>query len=241
MRDYRRAGLELPPEKRKEVEDLRKELATLGTDFSTNIANTQAPIVFTKEEARGPAGKLSELTGVKTGENEYTIKANVTFHANTLLETAKREEVRKRLYTVRDSLAREKNEPVLNQMLALRNKIALRLGYKSWADYQTEVKMAKNAAGASKYINDLIAGAQPKFDGELDELRKIKVAETGDANAKINHWDWRYYANELKKQKYAVDLEELRVYFPYQQVRRWNVRHLSAHLRAEVRADSGAV
>src|SRR5436853_5669054 len=53
MRDYRRAGLELPPDKRKEVEQLRKELSKLGTDFDTNIVNAQAPVVFTKAELDG--------------------------------------------------------------------------------------------------------------------------------------------------------------------------------------------
>ena len=101
-------------------------------------------------------------------------------------------------------------------MLVLRNKIALRLGYKSWADYQTEIKMAKSGAGAEKYINDLISGTQPKFDGEVAELRKLKAAETNDPNAQIKLWDFRYYQNQLKKQKYAVDTEALRVYFPFQ-------------------------
>src|SRR6266567_4458738 len=53
MRDYRRAGLELPPDKRKEVEQLRKELSKLGTDFDTNIVNAKAPVVFTKTELDG--------------------------------------------------------------------------------------------------------------------------------------------------------------------------------------------
>src|SRR5207248_9988530 len=44
MRDYRRAGLELPPDQRKEVEQLRKELSILGTDFDTNIVNSTAPV-----------------------------------------------------------------------------------------------------------------------------------------------------------------------------------------------------
>jgi Zn-dependent oligopeptidases len=62
-------------------------------------------------------------------------------------------------------------------MLALRNEIALRLGYKSWDDYQTEVKMAKTGMNAEKYINDLVAGIQPKFDSEVAELQKLKAAE----------------------------------------------------------------
>ncbi len=218
MRDYRRAGLGLPPDKKKEVEELRKDLAKLGTDFASNIANTQAPVVFTKEELDGVPDNFLASPGVKTGDNQFTVMANVTFHVNTVLENAKREDVRKRLYLVRDDLAKDKNVPLLDQMLALRNKIALRLGYKSWADYQTEIKMAKTGAGAEKYINDLITGSQPKFESEVNELHKIQVAETGDPKSKINVWDYRYYSNQLKKQKYNVDAEALRVYFPYQQV-----------------------
>src|SRR5437867_6681213 len=50
LRDYRRAGLELPPEQRKEVEQLRKELSKLGTDFDTNIVKTTTPVMFTKAD-----------------------------------------------------------------------------------------------------------------------------------------------------------------------------------------------
>src|SRR5437588_12024032 len=53
MRDYRRAGLELPPDKRKEVEQLRKDLSKLGTHFDTNIGNAKAPHVFTKPHPYG--------------------------------------------------------------------------------------------------------------------------------------------------------------------------------------------
>src|SRR5438094_9135350 len=103
-------------------------------------------------------------------------------------------------------------------MLAHRNKIALRLGYKSWDDYKTEVKMAKKGANAEKYISDLVTGIQLKFESESAELQKLKAAETNDPNAEIEVWDWRYYANQRDKQKYAVDKEALRAYFPFQKV-----------------------
>ncbi len=216
MRDYRRAGLALPPEKRAEVEKLRKELAKLETDFEANIVAVKAPVTFTKEELEGVPDSVLESPGVKTGDDTYTIMANVTFQYNTVEDTAKKEETRKHLNEVRFNLAREKNVPVLNDMLAHRNQIALKLGYKSWDDFQTEIKMAKTGAAAKTFINDLIAGIQPKFDAEVAELRKLKVAETKDPNAQINIWDWRYFQNELKKEKYTVDTEALRVYFPFQ-------------------------
>jgi Zn-dependent oligopeptidase len=216
LRDYRRAGLELPPEKRKEVEQLRKDLSKLGTDFDSNIVGVQAPVVFTKAELDGVPESFLASPGIKTGDDAYTVKANVTWQYQAVMENAKSEEVRKRLYIIHDTLAKDKNVAVLNQMLVLRNKIALRLGYKSWADYQTEIKMAKSGAGAGKYINDLVTGSEPKFAAEVEEMRKLKAAETKDPKAKIWVWDSRYYTNQLKKEKYAVDTEALRAFFPFQ-------------------------
>jgi len=218
LRDYRRAGLELPPDQRKEVEQLRKELSKLGTDFDTNIVSASAPVIFTKADLDGLPESFLVSPGVKTGDDAYTVMANVTWQYNTVEENAKNEATRKQLHLVRETLAKDKNVSVLNQMLALRNKIALRLGYKSWDDFQTEIKMAKNGANAEKYINDLIAGIQPKFASEVAELQKMKAADTHDPAAKIDIWDWRYYGNQLKKQKYTVDTEALRAYFPFQNV-----------------------
>ena len=218
LRDYRRAGLELPTDQRNEVEQLRKELSKLGTDFDTNIVKANAPVIFTKADLDGLPESFFASPGIRTGDDAYTMMANVTWQFNTVQENAKSEATRKQLYVIRETLAKEANVPVLNQMLALRNKIALRLGYKSWDDYQTEVKMAKNGAKAEKYIGDLVAGIQPKFKSEVEELQKLKAAETNDPNAKIEVWDWRYYANQRDKQKYAVDKEALRAYFPFQKV-----------------------
>jgi thimet oligopeptidase len=218
MRDYRRAGLDLPPEKRKEVEDLRKQLAKIGTDFDTNIVNAKVPLVFTKAELDGLPDSFLSAPGVKTRDDAYTVLANVTWHSNTVEDNAKNEATRKKLYIARDSLAKDTNRTVLNQMIALRNKIALRLGYKSWDDYQTEIKMAKHGAGAKSYIDNLTKGIQPKFAAEVAEMQKMKAADTHDPNAKIGVWDWRYYSNQIKKQKYNVDTEALRDFFPFQKV-----------------------
>ena len=218
MRDYRRAGLTLPPEKRKEVEQLRKDLAKLGTDFGTNIVNAKAPVIFTKTELDGMPEDFFAKPGIKTGDDAYTVMANVTWQFIAVQENAKSEATRKKLYVIHDSLAKDTNVSVLNQMLMLRNKIALQLGYKSWDDYQTETRMAKTGANAKKYIDDLTTGIQPKFADEVAEMQKIKAADTKDPNAKIAVWDWRYYQNQVSKQKFTVDKEALRVYFPYQKV-----------------------
>jgi thimet oligopeptidase len=159
--------------------------------------------------------KLEEM---KTGNDEYTVMANITVQYVQVMENAKREETRKRLLIEHDNLARQVNIPLLEKILPLRDDIAKKLGYKSWADYKTEVKMVKNAATAIDFLVRLEKGLQPKFDAELASYREIKVRETGDSSAQIQIWDWRYYSNQLKKEKYTVDAEQLRVYFPYQRV-----------------------
>lgn len=218
LRDYRRAGLALPKAERDEVERLRKELASLSTDFESNITKAKQALKFTRAELAGVPDSFLSLPGVKTGDDEYSVQVNVTFHRQTVLENARREDVRRRIKEVQFNLARQENLPLLQKVLALRAEIARRLGYASWADYQTEVKMAGTAATAIEFERKLRDGLQPKFDAEREEFRQLKVAETGDANATIHIWDWRYYANQLRKARYNVDAEQLRVFFPYQRV-----------------------
>lgn len=214
LRDYRRAGLALPKAERDEVERLRKELAGLTTDFESNINKARSPVKFTKDELDGIPDSFLSQEGIKTGDDEYTLMANITFHYLMVLENAKSEATRKKFETVHDNLAKEDNVPLLKQILVLRDKIAHKLGYPSWADYEIEPKMARTAATATQFLENLKAGLQPKMDAELALFRNLKVKETGDPNAQINLWDFRYYANELKKEKFNVDAEQLRNYFP---------------------------
>ncbi len=216
MRDYRRAGLDLPKPQRDEVEKLRKELTGLTTDFESNVTKAEKAVKFTGAELEGVPESF--LAQIKTGADEYTVMANITWHYLSVMDNAKREETRKKLLVEHDNLARKENIPLLEKILPLRDDIAHKLGYKSWADYQIEVKMAGTAATAIDFLEKLKVGLQPKFDAELAQFRQIKIKETGDPKAEIRIWDWRYFSNQLKKEKYNVDAEQLRVYFPYQRV-----------------------
>ncbi len=218
MRDYRRAGLALPKAERDEVERLRKELSRVATDFESNVTKAEKPLQFTQAELDGVPPSFLRQPGIKTGNDEYTVMANVTWHYITVMENAKREGTRRRLETERFNLAREQNIPLAEKILGLRDDIAKKLGYKNWADYQIEVRMARNGATALDFEQRLAKGLQPKFDAEVEQLRQLKVQETGAPNAQIHRWDWRYYANQLKKAKYNVDAQQLRVYFPMQRV-----------------------
>jgi thimet oligopeptidase len=216
MRTYRRAGLDLPKVQRDQVEQLRKDLTRLTTDFESNVTKAKKAVIFSRAELDGVPDTF--LQQVKTGDDQYTVMANITWHYITLMDNAKLEETRRRFLIEHDNLARAENIPLLEKILPLRDEIATQLGYKTWADYQTEVKMVKNAATAIDFLERLETGLQPKFDAELEAFRQLKIKETGDPRARINIWDWRYYSNQLKKEKYTVDTEQLRVFFPYQRV-----------------------
>jgi len=218
MRDYRRAGLGLPKAQRDEVERLRKVLSNLSTDFDSNVTKAKKTLKFNRAELAGAPESLLTNPDVKTGEDEFTIQLNVTWQYLAVMEHVKSEAVRKQVLTEHDQLALQENKPLVEKLLALRNQIATQLGYTNWVDYKLEVKMAKNAPTAIEFEQKLRDGLQPKFDAELAEFRKLKVAETGDPNAQINLWDWRYYAEQLKKTKYNVDSEQLRNFFPLQPV-----------------------
>src|ERR1039458_3822516 len=218
LRDYRRAGLDLPKNQRDEVEKLRKQLTALETDYETNVTKATNSLKFTKAQMEGVPEDFLAQQGIKTGDDEYTLKANITFHYMMVEDNAKLEATRKKMIVAQCNLAREDNIPLLQKILVLRDEVAHKLGDASFADYATETRMVKNAATAITFLEKLKTGLQPKFDAELEEFRQLKIKETGEANAKINVWDWRYFANELKKTKYNVDAEQLRVYFPYQRV-----------------------
>ena len=241
LRDYRRAGLALPPDKRAEVEKLRKELAKLETDFQANIVAVKAPIVFSKAELEGVPDSILESPGVKTGDDSYTILANVTFHYNTVEENAKNEETRKHLYKVAiQSRAREKRSAAERYPRAPQPDRAASSATNRGTISRPKSKWRRTAAAAKSFINDLVAGIQPKFDAEVAELRKLKVAETKDPNAQINKWDWRYFQNQLKKAKIHRRYRSAARLFPVPAHARRDVQHLSEHLRAEIYQDHRA-
>jgi thimet oligopeptidase len=220
LRDFRRAGLTMPPADRQEVENWRKELSRLLADFAANITKAQASVVFTAAELEGVPAEFLNAPGIKTAPDAYTIRANVTDQFQTVMDNARKEDTRRKLAGVQLNLASVDNTPLLQRIVELRDRIARKLGYPTWADYQIEPKMARDAATVREFLDRLESALQPKFAGELQEFRKLKEQDTGEANARIEIWDWRYYSNQLKKQKFAVDAEQLRVYFPYEQVRR---------------------
>ena len=111
MRDYTRAGLDLPKAQRDEVEGLRKKLSGLTTDFETHVTKAEHKMTFSKAELEGVPDDFLSQKGVKNDDGTYSIMANITWHYLTVMENAKNERTRLRLQTARDNLARRKTFP----------------------------------------------------------------------------------------------------------------------------------
>jgi Zn-dependent oligopeptidase len=216
MRDFRRDGMHLDAATRSRVADLKNKLNQLETDFDTNITEAQRVITFSTEELEGVSPAFLESS--KTKDGQHRIRVTVTSDYLAVMQNASREATRKTCNQARYTVAMEENGPILNQMVATRDQIAHELEYANWADYQIEPKMAKNGATALAFVEDLIAGLQPKFEIEVEVLRQMKARHLEDNSVKINFWDFRYYQTQFMKSQFGVDPEALRQYFPLQQV-----------------------
>lgn len=216
MRDYRRSGLNLDAAGRDRVAALRNRLNELESQFDTNITNAQVDIYFTEEELDGITEAF--YTASRQPDGRHKVRVTVTSDYLSVMQNARKEETRKACNRARYSVAIDENGPILAEMVAVREEIADLLGYGSWADFQTEPKMAKTGATALAFVEDLVARLEPKFQDEVEILRRLKVIDTGDENAVINFWDFRYYQVQYMKQGFGVDTEALRVYFPLPQV-----------------------
>jgi thimet oligopeptidase len=216
LRDYRRAGLELSETQQQQVEAQRKELARLEQIFQININNATTPVRFTKAELEGvPEATLAKF---KTGDDQYTFDANVTFQAQQIYENAVQEETRKKFYLARENRARDKNIALLRRALELRSALAHELGYASWADYRTETRMAKTGVRASAFLEKLKIGLEPKYQAELAQFKQIKAKVPGSSTPEVNLWDWSFCAEQLRREKFHINSEDLRVYFPFDKV-----------------------
>jgi thimet oligopeptidase len=216
LRDYKRAGLTLDATKRSQVESLRKQIAFWDTHFSVNSNNASAKLTFSKDDLEGvPEAFLAQI---KTGEDQYTVDANVAPQFTTVASNCVKEDTRKKLQIARDTRAKDKNLPIAARVISLRAQLATLLGYQSWADYQIETRMAKSGANALDFLEKLKSGLQPKYDEEMAEFKKIKAGFAGSTTPDINLWDWNFVSSQLAKQKYSIDEEALRVYFPMDRV-----------------------
>jgi thimet oligopeptidase len=210
LRDFRRAGHELTPERRAELERLRTRLVELEVAFQRNVNEYQDGIDVTRQQL---AGLPEEYIGrLKHGAEEGTFRVSLDYpELNPFLEQAQDRGLRQELFTKHWRRAVDVNRPLLDEALAIRRQIADLFGAPTWAHYAMEVKMARRPERVRQMYDELLPRVEPRIRSELEVLGERLRADGHDGT--ITAWDWRYYDELLRRTEFGVDQNRVSEYF----------------------------
>ncbi|MDP7565093.1 MAG: M3 family metallopeptidase [Candidatus Marinimicrobia bacterium] len=213
--DYQRSGFGLPKEKRVQVKEIFNELADLGLAFSKNISDYQDTLFVSAEEIKGLPENYQKERLQKNGT--YAIDMSYPSYV-PFMDYALSDEARKNLKFKYNNRAVDSNLSVLNDIIRNRRELVEVLGYKSYAEYRTEDRMAKNPSNVWEFENDLKSKLRAKGEMDIAEMLKIKSSKTGTNASIINVWEAGFYENLVLKENFNLDPEEVRQYFEFNNV-----------------------
>ncbi len=215
LRDYRRSGMELAKEKRDRLQAIEMELGKLGIEFSQNIADDETRVPFTRTELRGVPNDVIDRQIKSAGLLLVGLDAP-TF--NAVLDYCEVPMTRQKAWIEYKRRGGSKNVRLLERILKLRAEEADLLGYKSVADFETEIRMAKNAATVAKFYTDLRPIVRKKAALDFQQFTAALRSISKDPKAELHPWDYSFVKNTLMRKKYAVDGRKVSEYFPMQRV-----------------------
>lgn len=216
LREYRRAGVHCEDATRARLHQIEAELTKLGQRFSKNISEDVRTL-----EISDPArliGLPADFVQRHQPDEQGRIRLTTDYpDYNPVMTYAADDSLRREMYVKFRSRGDADNEAVLREILILRAEKASLLGYANWADYITEDKMIRNGDNAAEFIDKVWQLAEPRARREYDEL--LEQLRQGDpAAAEVGDWQKLWLENQVKKQRYEVDSEEVRNYFPFRDV-----------------------
>jgi peptidyl-dipeptidase Dcp len=212
-------GAELDVEKKIRYAAINKELSTLYTNFSNNIlADEENYVVYlTKDQLSGLSEGMIKATAKialdKGQEGTYAI-TNTRSYMDPFLtysnERALRKKVWNNYYSRGDNADEFDNNKNIAKILKLRKERVALLGFDNYAEWRLQNRMAKTPENAMKLMNAVWPSAIARVKEEVADMQKIANAN-GD-NVTIEPWDYRYYAEKVRKQKYDLNSEEVKQY-----------------------------
>lgn len=217
LRDFTRNGFDLAPSKRQQVERLKLANNELSTQFSKNIRDYDKQISFSAAELQGVSPEL--LKGFNQNDSSsYKIDPRISSQYAIIMDNAQLPASREKMLRGRRQVGALTNPELLSNIILNRRDIAQLLGYQHYADYATEVKMSGDATTAVQFLQGLSTGLDSKFVTEVETLTRLKRDDPFANKQALQYWDVRYYQNQLRQKKYQLDLDQLRNYFPMEQV-----------------------
>jgi len=231
MADFHQQGADLPAEKRTRLEALQGELAQVTDKYAEHVLDaTNAWQLLVDDEARlaglpahakAAALRNAEAKGLGTPEKpvwRFTLHMPSQEPFMTYLED---EALRRELWTAAVAVgaqAPHDNGVLVPRILALRNEKAVLLGRPHFADLTLERRMAKSGVQAWAFLEDLQQRAAKAFAKECGELEEFKAQQTGRPVSPLAPWELAFWAEKLRQERYDLDEEQLRPYFPMPRV-----------------------
>lgn len=224
---YVRNGANLNDEDQAKLKKINQELSKLGVQFGQNVLGETNEFKLVIENEEDLAGlPESSITGAVEAAKEAGLEGKWVFTTHKpsmipFLQYSEKRDLREKLYrayTKRGDNDNERdNKKILSDLIKLRVKRANLLNYKTYADYVLERRMAGNPQNVYELLNRLWDASLPIAKKERQEMQSIIDREGG--GFKLASWDWWYYAEKLRKEKYQLDDNELRPYFVLNNVR----------------------
>lgn len=224
---YVRNGANLNDVDKAKLMQMNQDISKLGVQFGQNVlaeTNDFRLVIDNEEDLAGlPQSSIAEASA---SAKDAGLEGKWVFTTQKpsmipFLMYAENRDLREELYTAYfkrgDNDNEYDNKKVLSNLIKLRVEKANLLGYKTYADYILETRMAKNADNVYDLLNRLWDASIPVAKTEAKELQSIIDAEGG--GFKLASWDWWFYAEKLRKEKYDLDDNELRPYFVLANVR----------------------
>ncbi len=226
-KEFVRGGANLKGEQKARFKKINEELSVLSLKFGDNIlkeTNNFKMILDKKEDLAGLPQSSIDAAAQTTKESKLENKWVFTIQKPSLipfLQYSKKRELREKMYKAYTSKG-DKNDELDNkkfilEIITLRAEKANLLGFESHAHFVLDDNMAKTPEKVEEFLMKLWTPALELAKRERAELQEMIKKDGG--NFKLEAWDWWYYSEKLKKEKYALDDEQLRPYFKLENVR----------------------
>lgn len=226
-KSFVRGGANLDPEKKERLRQINSRLSILSLQFGENkLKETNAfKLILDKKEDLAGLPQSSIDAAAETAKNAGEEgKWMFTIHKPSLipfLQFSERRDLREKMFkgyiNVGDNNNENDNKAIASEIVKLRVEKAKIFGYNNYAEMRLERNMAKNPENVFNLLNKVWYPALSNAKKEVKEMQKIIDREGRDF--KLEAWDWWYYAEKVKKEKYNLDDNELRPYFKLENVR----------------------
>lgn len=223
-----RSGAALSGDKQERLRKINAEASLLTLKFGQNLLgenNTYTLVIDKQEDLSGLPASLIASAADDAKKRKLDGKWVFTLQNPSImpfLQYADNRTLREKIfkaYLERGNHNDERdNKVIMSKIVTLRAEKAALLGYENHAAYVLEESMAKTPTKVNELLNQLWTATVPVTKQEAIELQTLMDKE--GKNEKLEGWDWRYYAEKLRKQKYDLDEEELRPYFSLDNVRK---------------------